>query len=131
LGVAGEVAESEGVIVYGQGRDAGYSADLLFFVENGCAGGGGWAFYLQPVQGAVRAAAIVHLRDGLLARIAAFREAYGPIQYAGFGGEVLRGDVRAETGEAGFYAGGFVGFGTYWLRPGPLQVLPCHPQGFF
>jgi hypothetical protein len=83
------------------------------------------------VQGAVRAAAIVHLRDGLLARIAAFGEAYCPIQYAGFGGEVLRGDVRAETGEAGFYAGGFVGFGTYRLRPGPLQVLPCGPQGFF
>jgi hypothetical protein len=100
---------------------------LFFFLEDGCAGGGERTFYLQPVQGAVRAAAIVHLCDGLLARVAAFGEAHGPVEDAGFGGEVLGGDVCAEAGETRFYAGGLVGFGAYRLRSGPLQVLPYEP----
>src|SRR5215207_8769553 len=75
------------------------------------------------MESTVRVAAVVHPRHGLLARVAAFREAHCPLQNTGFGGEVLRGDIRAEPRNARFYSGGFVGVDADEPGSGPSEVI--------
>src|SRR5215216_5204292 len=78
----------------------------------------------EAVELLVRAATVMHPRHRLLARVAAFPEADGPLQSVlRLTWEILRCDVSAEAGDAGFDAGGLVGVGACGGRAGFDQVL--------
>src|SRR5215204_4290527 len=97
-------------------------AHLLLALEYSGAGNGGWPLDGEAVKPLVRVATVVHTGYGLLARIATLLEAHGAVEDSGLAREVVRGDVGAEAGDAGFYAGRLVSVEVGRGRAGFDQV---------